>query len=231
MAKFEEWFPRQAANVQRCGELPQAAKERFFVEIDGAAHATRSDAEGHARSYFRSHKFLGGSTPLRGPGERLGRLHEWTAIEELASRFSISIDKLDSYRDSVRVGDMSLVEELLDLLGPEPMAPVVWCFRGSSADTPFRDVDSASLPCRLALPKLESDDYLPLEVLVPSGVVARKSTAFDGAFQEHWCPGGMSCPRVECSGEAGLPELVVPGKTASVPEGLTFQHARPPASW
>jgi hypothetical protein len=231
LANFEDWFPKQAANVRTCSELSKDDKSLFFNELDGVGHAAASDAERHARAYFHAHKFLGGTVSLRSSRERLGRLHEWTAVEWLASRASVPRDKLDSYRDSVRVGDMSIVDELLDLLGAQPMPPVVWCFRDSAADSPFRAVDAATLPCRLALDKLAKDDYLPLEIQMPSSAVARKSTAFDAAFQQHWCPGGTSCPRTECRDQNGLPEVVVAGRTATVPTGLTFADARPALKW
>ncbi len=228
MSTFETWFPQQAKNIHECTELTRNAKTNFVSEINGAGHATKSDMSAHAKRYFRNHKFLGNAVVLRNNGETLGRLHEWSKIEELTSRLRLPSDKVASYKDNVRVGNMDRLEELLDLLQGEAMPPVVWCFREPNGDAPFRNVNLALLPCRLGLPKLDKNDYLPLEIDVPTDLPARKATAFDGAFQEYWSPGGLSCPRNECPGETGLPEVIVPGKSKDHVNGLTYRHAKVP---
>ena len=108
------------------------------------------------------------------------------------------------------------------------MPPVVWCFRATNSVAPFRKISLTLLPCRLGLEKLDQNDYLPLEIHVPTDLLARKATAFDGAFQPYWSPGGLSCPRNECPGEPGLPEVVVPGKSTDHVNGLTYRHAKVP---
>ena len=116
MSTFENWFPQQAKNIQECAELTRNAKTDFISEINGAGHATKSDMSAHAKRYFRNHKFLGNTVTLRNNDEALGRMQEWTKIEELTSRLRLPSDKVASYKDNVRVGNMDKLEELLDLL-------------------------------------------------------------------------------------------------------------------
>lgn len=228
MKKFEKLFPKQARDVRECTVLTNDIKAEFFALFDGRRHTTKSDMEFEAKKYFREHKFLGAVVALRAHGERLGRLHEWSAVEGLVfDALDLTYDKVASYRDKVTMGDMNALDELLDRLQDESIALVVWCFRNLNGGPPFKDISLDSLPCRLGLDKLDIDDYFPIEINVPTGLPVRRSTAFDGAYNEYWCPGGTTCPREECSGESGLPEVVAPGSKLHV-NGLKFKHAKSP---
>jgi hypothetical protein len=233
VARFEDWFPDQASNIRACSGLTTTAKNDFFDAIDSVDHASRSECEALARGLFHARKFMGDAVTL-GPTEILGRLHEWAALEELVSRAFLIKDALDSYRDSVRIGDMGALQEMLDSLAALPLPPVVWCFRGSSDGSPFPGVPADALPCRLGLRKLDKGDYVPMEITPPVGLVARKATGFDAGLNKWWCAGGITCPRTPCIGETGFPEVIAPGKGTghgSHGVGLTFADTQAPPSW
>lgn len=182
-----------------------------------------------ANKYFQDHKLKG---PAFEEVERLGHLHEWTALKtyliDHGPLEETGLD-VDEYRISAATGDWNELEEMLECLKNVPINEyVVWGFKAET-EYPFVGASIKTLPCQLGLDQADPDDYFPIEIHIPEGAEVRETTAFDPDFGDHqyWRPGGWTHPRPECEDKTGQREAVMPGP--QMPNGwISFaQAARP----
>lgn len=244
---FESFFPIQAANISNCRQLSDRQKQDFLdaMNLDRADKKSIEDA---ARRYFRQDgRKLCGNAISVGQNTRVGRLHIWSAIEVLIARCrnsgdfntarqSMTREWQNRFRDGDHKEKVNVIEEVVEFLEElhASSPPIIWAFLFVESEKPFDGVNFNELPCRLGLENISSDEYLPFEIELPSDCDARTPTAFDAGMDEHWCPGGRTCPRKECVkknvAQSGFQEIVLRGYDSShSSDGLNmWDAAKPP---
>jgi hypothetical protein len=224
---FKKYYPTQASNINGCSQLGDAKKREFADHMAKLpADATKDDVRRHAEGEFffnTENQFLGkGSSPRK--GQRVGRLHLWTAMEAAAS--AIPRDMFARAKTEYLGGDTSVVNELADQLEDVPLRnPIVWGFVFSSSSQP-KASDLPDLPCSLGLENLDVEAYLRLELKISPGLRPKTPTAFDAGLNRFWRPGGVTWPRDPCREKNGFPEVVMPSRSID-PKGLTFGDIGP----
>lgn len=238
MNPFEDCFPTQAWNIKKCTQLSKEQKNDFF---DGMAH-TVNDKEvvrKIAEEYFRDtdpktkkkRKLCGESIVLTDE-TRLGRMHEWKAIEDELRKCKINGDIVPAeivlgWKERFLTGDSTIkrnvLEEVMETLQElQAKSPyIIWAFLFKTKDGPFAKGNLDELPCRLGLKNAVSNEYLPMELKKGLVLEAKKPTAFDAELDKYWCPGGRTCPRSGCAGKQGFEEVVMRGQGS---DGVNLWH-------
>lgn len=221
---FEKYCPIQAKNIGACGQLSKEKKMEFEAHMAMLADdASETLVKSHAEEdfFFKAENQLLGQSKGLGTGEKVGRLHPWSAMET-AARAIVPREFFERSRTRYFDGESEVVEELADSLDSVAMKPIVWGFVFSIASSAIKSSDLPLLPCRLGLDDLKPNTYLRLELKVPRGVEAKQPTGFDAGLNPYWRPGGATFPRDACRGKSGFPEVVLPGRTITCPNGLTY---------
>ncbi len=240
MNPFETCFPKQAQNIKKCTQLSAKQKRDFFDTMEHIGGDEKVIREASEKYFRQSGRKLRGSKVKLYKNTRLGRMHQWENIEALLEVCKknngdygpAGFPIIKGWRDRFSTGDpkikRNVLEEVLEVLGDfdAPSPWVIWAFLFNETDRPFVEENLLGLPCRLGLDNTAPNDYFPLELEPSPQAGARKSTAFDAELDEHWCPGGWTCPRVECSDKKGLKEVVMGGYARDAsPDGLNLWHA------
>lgn len=228
--QFKQHFPIQANNIAQCTQLDGVKKRKFNTHMKILAPASPIDrVRQHAEVdfFFRpGNQFLGADKSVR-RGQQIGRLQLWTSLARDAYVTGVPRDVIDRYRSRYLAGEEKLViDELANGLGKVALSPIVWGFVFSQR-SPVKNAELLDLPCRLGLQDMNPDAYMRLELRIPNGLIPKIPSAFDAGMNELWAPGGTTKPRLKCVKFKGYPEVVVPGKSGSHQNGLTYGNIAP----